>query len=62
MAGGLGSAVTEVLAQHQPVPVAMVGIRDSFGESGKPTELMKAYHLKDVDIAKAAREVIKRKQ
>lgn len=59
--GGLGSAVAEVLAQKHPVPVEMVAVKDSFGESGSPAELMKAYHLKDVDIAAAARKVIKRK-
>ncbi len=60
--GGLGSAVVEVLAQHEPVPVEMVAVADSFGESGTPAELMKAYHLKDVDIAQAVRKVIKRKK
>lgn len=62
MYGGLGSAVVEVLAQHQPVPVEMVAVADSFGESGTPEELLKAYHLKDVDIAQAVRKVIKRKK
>jgi transketolase len=60
--GGLGSAVVEVLAQNSPVPVEMVGVKDSFGESGTPAELMKAYYLKDVDIAQAVRKVIKRKK
>ena len=59
--GGLGSAIVEVLAQNFPVPVEIVAVRDSFGETGTPAELMKAYHLKDVDIAEAARKVIKRK-
>lgn len=62
LSGGLGSAVLEVLAQNSPVPVEMVAVRDSFGESGSPAELMKAYHLKDVDIVEAARKVIKRKK
>jgi transketolase len=62
LAGGLGSAVVEVLAQNSPVPVEMVAVRDSFGESGSPAELMKAYHLKDVDIVEAARKVLKRKK
>lgn len=60
--GGLGSAVVEVLAQNFAVPVEMVAVKDSFGESGTPAELMKAYHLKDVDIAQAVRTVIKRKK
>ena len=59
--GGLGSAVAEVVSQKCPAPIEMVAIKDSFGESGSPQELLRAYHLKDVDIANAARKVIKRK-
>ena len=59
--GGLGSAIAEVLALHQPVPLEMVAVKDSFGESGSPEQLLKAYHLKDIDIAEAARKAIKRK-
>lgn len=60
--GGLGSAVAEVVTQNMPVPIEMVAIKDTFGESGKPDELLKAYHLKDVDIAEAVRKVVKRKK
>jgi transketolase len=60
--GGLGSAVAEVLAKNDPTPQAFVAVRDSFGESGKPDELMKKYHLKDVDIVEAAKKVLKRKK
>ena len=60
--GGFGSAVSEVLVRSCPVPVEMVGISDVFGESGAPSELMKLYHLKDVDIAAAAEKVLKRKK
>jgi transketolase len=59
--GGLGSAVAEVLAQHSPVPQEFVAVKDSFGESGKPDELMKKYGLKDVDIVKACEKALKRK-
>jgi transketolase len=59
--GGFGSAVAEVLAKRAPAPVEMVGIHDVFGESGSPTDLMAAFHLKDVDIAAAAEKVLKRK-
>ena len=59
--GGLGSAVAEVLAMRCPVPVEMVAVNDSFGESGSPDELLKKYGLKDVDIVKAVRKVIRRK-
>lgn len=59
--GGFGSAVCEVLAQQCPVPVEMVGIRDTFGESGDAMELLKTYNLKDTDIVSAAQRALKRK-
>lgn len=59
--GGLGSAVAEFLSQNYPVPVKMVGIDDRFGESGKPSELFKAFNLTPEDIVKAAKEVLKMK-
>lgn len=51
--GGLGSAVCEVVCESHPVPVLRVGIKDTFGESGKPAELLKAYELTAEDIVKA---------
>lgn len=51
--GGLGSAVCEVVSERHPVPVIRVGIKDTFGESGKPAELLKAYFLTADDIVKA---------
>ncbi|MBP1744143.1 MAG: transketolase, C-terminal subunit [Firmicutes bacterium] len=51
--GGLGSAVCEVVSERHPVPVIRVGIKDTFGESGKPAELLKAYGLTAEDIVKA---------
>ncbi len=62
MNGGLGSAVAEVLAGNIPVPVEMVAVNDSFGESGESEELLKKYKLKDVDIANAARKALNRKK
>ena len=59
--GGLGSAIAEVIAQKSPVPLEMVAVNDCFGESGSPEELLRKYHLKDVDIAEAARRALKRK-
>ena len=58
---GLGGAVSEVLARNFPVPMEFVGMPDSFGESGKPEELLKKYKMKAMDIASAARRVVKRK-
>jgi len=59
--GGLGSAVAEVVVKNCPVPMAMVAVQDTFGESGTPEELLEAYHLKDVDIVEAVRDVIRKK-
>lgn len=59
--GGLGSAVSEVICEESPVPVIKVGVKDTFGESGKPEELLKAYGLKDVNIVEAAKKAIKAK-
>ncbi|MGQ7438326.1 transketolase C-terminal domain-containing protein, partial [Streptococcus suis] len=50
IAGGLGSAVTEVLAEHYPVPVRRIGVADQFGQSGTPQELFKHYGLTSHDI------------
>lgn len=60
--GGLGSAVAEVLAENQPVPLVRVGIKDVFGESGKPRDLLKKYGLTSQEIAAAIRQVVKKKQ
>lgn len=58
---GLGSAVAEVLGQNYPVPIEMVGINDTFGESGKADELMKKYHITANDIVLAIKKVLIRK-
>jgi transketolase len=60
--GGFGSAVAEVVVQNHPVPMEFVGIRDSFGKSGKPGELMQAYNLKAPDIIEAAHAALERKK
>ena len=59
--GGAGSAVCEVLTQHYPVPVQMVGVQDHFGESGEPTELIEKYGMGKDAIINAVRKVIARK-
>ncbi len=61
MAGGMGSAVFEVLTKNHPVPGEQVGINDSFGESGKPRELMEKYGITSKEIIEKARTVIARK-
>jgi transketolase len=62
MYGGLGSAVSEVLSLHSPAPLEMVAVKDTFGESGSPDQLLKTYHLKDVDIIEACKKAISRKK
>jgi transketolase len=59
--GGLGSAVCEVLSEHHPIPIKRVGLRDTFGISGKPNLLLKHYGLTAADVVAAAREVLARK-
>ena len=59
--GGLGSAVSEILAEYCPTPVKRVGLRDTFGMSGKPAELLKHYGLTAEDIKEAAVQVMARK-
>ena len=61
VAGGLGSAVAEVLTRNFPVPIEFIGMQDLFGESGKPEELMQKYQMKTPSIVSAAKKVIKRK-
>jgi len=60
--GGLGSAVAEVLSQNYPVPIKMIGVQDSFGQSGEPDELMELYGLKADSIAQATLEAIRMKR
>jgi len=60
--GGLGSAVLETLSDVYPVPVKRVGVLDTFGESGKPADLLEKYHLTAKDIVEACKEAIKLKQ
>lgn len=52
--GGMGSAVAEVLAERRPTPMKMVGVMDTFGESGEASELMKKYGLTSANIEQAA--------
>lgn len=56
--GGLGGAVAEVLGERLPTPLLRVGMRDRFGESGKPEELMKHFGLSSNHIAMAAHHIL----
>lgn len=56
--GGLGSAVLEVLSDTYPVPLKRVGILDTFGESGKPKDLLKKYKLTAEEIVKQVKDLL----
>lgn len=60
--GGLGGAVAECLAKHQPTPIEFVGMADIFGESGKPAELLKKYNLDKDAVKEAVKKAIRRKK
>lgn len=60
--GGLGDSVAQVLSRFQPAPIEMVAVNDSFGESGKPTDLLKKYGLSPDNIVAAVEKVLKRKK
>lgn len=60
--GGLGSTIATLLAQHQPVPVELVAVNDSFGESGTPDQLLAKYHLDTIDVVNAVEKVVARKK
>ncbi|MBM3444383.1 MAG: transketolase family protein [Bacteroidetes bacterium] len=59
--GGLGDSIAQVAAAALPVPIEMIGTQDTFGESGKPLELLKKYGLDAAHIAAAAEKAISRK-
>lgn len=59
--GGLGDSIAQLLARNLPLPVEMVAVMDSFGESGKPEELMVKYGIDTPDILAAAGRAIARK-
>lgn len=59
--GGLGSAIAEVLAENAPTPMLRVGIKDTFGESGRPLELLEKFGLTKKEVIEAAKAVISRK-
>jgi transketolase len=59
--GGLGGAVAEVLARKLPTPIEFIGMQDTFGESGKPSELIEKYGMGVKDIVAAVKNAISRK-
>ena len=58
VAGGMGSAVSELLAEHYPVKLLRMGIRDVFGQSGTPEELIEHYGLGVTSIIDTAHKLL----
>lgn len=61
VAGGMGSAVAEVLAKNFPVAIEFIGVQDKFGQSGTPDELVEHYGMGKDSIKEAVKKVLKRK-
>ncbi|MHB8073590.1 transketolase family protein [Desulfosporosinus fructosivorans] len=59
--GGLGSAIAEVLGEKLPTPMVRVGLKDTFGESGRPQELLEKYGLTKAALIEAVHEVLAKK-
>ncbi len=61
IAGGMGSAISELLAQNYPVPMEFIGVNDAFGQSGKPQQLIEHYGMGEQSIYNAVHNVLRRK-
>jgi transketolase len=59
--GGLGESIAQLLSSKLPAPMELVAVNDSFGESGKPSDLMKKYGLDCDSIVEATLKVMDRK-
>ena len=62
IAGGMGSAVSECLAKHYPAPIEFIGVKDKFGQSGTPEELIEHYEMGEKHIREAVKRVVLRKK
>lgn len=60
--GGLGESIAQCTTRNFPVPQEFVAVNDSFGESGKPAELMTKYGIDTLNVVEAAKKVIERKK
>jgi transketolase len=59
--GGMGSAISELIVEKYPIPIEIIGVNDSFGESGNGYDLLKKYNLTSDEIVKRVKKVLKRK-
>ena len=62
IAGGMGSAVSELLSKNMPTPMEFIGMKGTFGESGDPNELIEKYEMDAKSIKEAVKKVLKRKK
>jgi len=62
MNGGLGASIAQLLAREEPLPLEMVAVNDSFGESGTPDQLMEKYQLNEAAIVAAVEKVMARRK
>jgi len=60
--GGLGGAIAELLVENYPVPMQRIGMKDRFGESGEPNELLEYFGLDAKHIRLAAHHIVERKR
>jgi transketolase len=56
--GGLGGAIAELLGENLPTPMIRIGMKDHFGESGRPDELLKHFGLTSTHIALTAHHLL----
>ena len=61
VSGGMGSLISEIVAENFPVPIEFIGVHDKFGQSGTPEELFKYYGLDKDSIKSAVKKVLRRK-
>lgn len=59
--GGMGDSIAQLLSMNNPAPQEYVAINDTFGESGKPIDLMNKYGLGVQDVVRAVKKVLKRR-
>lgn len=62
VAGGMGGAIAECLAENYTTPIEFVGVKDKFGQSGTPEELEKFYHIDTSDIIEKVQKVLVRRK
>lgn len=58
--GGLGSAIAEITAQQKPIPIEFIGMRDTFGETGSPWEILKKYKMDKDGIKESVNKILNR--